>query len=181
MWPLSQNVTYSWHVTGGDKLSRHWVSGNMIAKQDPRFVNLQYREGVDCWHNWVAAATGVRVSQYCTVQWSCTVLCTVQEPVCHNQSLLCPGLREGARCPSSDLGINRIPEIRGLGYLFSPDSWCQPGQAKWCNFKLIFNGGVSLRFLKRKLLFHSHIAFTEDNYSASSALTSLIVSSEERD
>ena len=63
---------------------------------------------------------------------------------------------------------------RGLGYLFSLESDVSSPRPKWCNFNLIFNGAVSLRFLKTKLLFHSHIAFTEDNYSSSAILASLL-------
>ena len=158
---LCDHCHKTWHIRdmwqGGDNVSRGWLSGKMIAKQDLNFVYNQLKgRGWDC---------SLELGHKATESVCVTTLLFVRDCV------KAPG---AAR---SDLGMNPVQRSRGLGYLFSPESRCQPSRAKWCNFNLIFNGAVSLRFLKTKLLFHSHIAFTEDNYSPSAILASLIVSS----
>lgn len=125
----------------------------MIAKQDLNFVYNQLKgRGFD-W-NWV---TGLSL--------------------CHKTLKTLFFVRDCMKAPGAPSLISEWPRSqgsRGLGYLFSPESDVSSTRAKWCNFNLIFNGAVSLRFLKTKLLFHSHIAFTEDNYSPSAILASLL-------
>ena len=155
---LCDHCHKTWHIRdmwqGVDNVSRRWLSGKMIAKQDLNFVYNQLK-------GWDSSLELGHKSQQ-------------RVSLCHNKTPLCPGLREGARCPSSDLG----PRDHGVLATYSAKSLdVSSSRAKWCNFNLIFNGAVSLRFLKTKLLFHSHIAFTEDNYSPSAILASLIVSS----
>ena len=76
---------------GGDNVSRRSL-GKWLQNKIWTLFSTNWRVGTPLW-NWVTKAS--RVS------------------LCHNKTLLCPGLREGARCPSSDLGMAPAPEITG--------------------------------------------------------------------
>ena len=92
---LCDHCHKTWHIRdmwqGGDNVSRRSL-GKWLQNKIWTLFSTNWRVGTLLW-NWVTQAS--RVS------------------LCHNKTLLCLGLREGAQCPSSDLGMAPVPEITG--------------------------------------------------------------------
>ena len=157
---LCDHCHKTWHIRdmwqGGDNVSRRSL-GKWLQNKIWTLFSTKWRVVTLLW-NWVTKAS--RVS------------------LCHNsqQDSSLSGIAWRRPVPECWSRNGPGPGDHGVLATYSvPSLDVSPSRAKWCNFNLIFNGAVSLRFLKTKLLFHSHIAFTEDNYSPSAILASLIV------